>query len=207
MINKYSILSSLVLLLACHSKEKKTENKSNTPPIETTAKTNEVVTNEKTTVVRNFIKWYKNNIDLLYQFNTIDGGGGSENETPKNYSVNFKEVDKYLLELKKSNFFTPNFIAHEKQAFIEGDTYFKENPQNDGPPYGFDYDPFFMTQDAFEEDLKNTDKIDFTTKNSDSNTASVEFSLPICGMKYKYSLKKENSNWQIDKIENISDSN
>ncbi|MFB9078205.1 hypothetical protein ACFFLS_17160 [Flavobacterium procerum] len=159
---------------------------------------------EQIELVKNFMKWYIKNLDALYKFNTIAGGGNvAENEEPQNYYVDFNEVENYIVALKESGFLTDNFLKNEKQTFIEGDKYFKEHPENDGPPYGFDYDRFFFTQDAFEEDLPNIDKSKYYVSQKDEFNSEVKFYLPICGINYKYSLKKINDKWFIDKIEPI----
>ncbi len=156
-------------------------------------------------VVKNFMKWYIENMNILYQFNTIDGGPMSvkENEEAENYFVNFTEVEKYIVELKKSGFLSDNFLQEKRQTFIDGDKYFKENPENDGPPIGFDYDPFFLTQDVFEEDLPNIEKTKYTVRQNDKFNSEVEFYLPIPDIKYRYTLKLIDSKWVIEKIESI----
>ncbi|MTH17754.1 hypothetical protein [Flavobacterium sp. LC2016-01] len=159
---------------------------------------------EEIELVKSFMKWYIKNVNTLYKFNTIGGGANvAENEEPQNYFVNFSEVEKYIVELKKSGFLTENFLKNEKQIFIEGEKYFKENPENDGPPYGFDYDRFFFTQEAFEEDLPNIDKSKYVVNQKGEFNSEVKFYLPICGITYKYSLKKVNEKWFIDKIESV----
>ncbi|MCV2485743.1 hypothetical protein OD917_12455 [Flavobacterium sp. SH_e] len=156
-------------------------------------------------LVKNFMKWYIENLDKLYKFKTIGGGESvAENEEPKNYFVNFSEVEKYIVALKQSGFLTENFLKNEKQTFIDGDKYFKENPENDGPPYGFDYDRFFFTQETFEEDLPNIEKIKYVVNQKDSFNSEVKFYLPICGINYKYSLKNIDRKWFIDKIESVN---
>lgn len=101
---------------------------------------------EQVELVKKFMKWYINNSNLLDKFDTIGGGAMDVqgNEEAKNYYVDFNEVEKYITELKKSDFLTAVFLNDEKQRFVEGDKYFKENPENDAPPIGFDYDRFFL---------------------------------------------------------------
>ena len=202
MIKKiFYILFVTLCLQSCFNKKNDTIIKNEMPDIVVSEKKD----NTEIEVVKKFMKWYLQNMDSIYKFNTIGGGLSSENkvESDKNYYVNFDEVEKYLSELKKSGFLSANFLQKEKQTFIDGEKYFKENPINDGPPYGFDYDHFFLTQDAFEEDLPNIDKAKCVFKKNDDSNCEVEISLPICMMNYKYSLKKINSKWLIEKIESI----
>lgn len=163
-------------------------------------------TKEQIELVKKFMKWYINNSNLLDKFDTIGGGAMDVqgNEEAKNYYVDFNEVEKYITELKKSGFLTAGFLNDEKQRFVEGDKYFKENPENDAPPIGFDYDRFFFTQETFEEDLPNIDKSKYYVNQRDESNSEVKFYLPICGINYKYSLKKINEKWFIDKIESVN---
>lgn len=203
---KTSCLLFLILLLqSCHNKDKSQLDYNPVVKSEFVNKiagTNPVDNKEQVALVKNFMKWYINNLDTLYKFNTIEGGmSGKENEEAENYFVNFSEVEKYIAELKRSCFLTDNFLKNEKQTFVEGDQYFKKNQENDGPPHGFDYDRFFYTQETFEEDLPNIDKAKYDVTQKDELNSEVKFYLPICGINYKYSLKKINTKWFIDKIE------
>ncbi|WP_316636074.1 hypothetical protein [uncultured Flavobacterium sp.] len=199
------ILFSILFLQSCQNKDKsKLENNAivKTESVNKVSDTNSVENKAQIDVVKNFMKWYIKNIDTLYKFNTIEGGmRGEENEEAENYFVNFNEVEKYITELKKSDFLTDNFLKNERQIFVQGDEYFKKNPENDGPPYGFDYDRFFYTQETFEEDLPNIDKAKYNVIQKDEFNSEVRFYLPRCGINYKYSLKKINTKWFIEKIE------
>lgn len=155
--------------------------------------------------VKLFLKWYKDNEDHLYSFNTIKGGAQDENETPANYYVDFNQVEKELSFLKSSNVLSQKFLSACKKNYVEGDKYFKKNPANDGPPHGFDYDYFFKTQDDYQSDLNNIEAIKFTVKEINPQIAHVEFHLKNCDMTYKYTVIKNNdTHWQIDSIENIT---
>lgn len=199
------LLFSILFLQSCQNKDKSQLDHNPVVKSESVNKVldiNSVDNKEQVVLVKNFMKWYIKNQDTLYKFNTIEGGmSGKENEEAENYFVNFSEVEKYIAELKRSGFLTDNFLKNEKQTFVEGDQYFKKNPENDGPPYGFDYDRFFYTQETFEEDLPNIDKAKYEVIQKDEFNSEVKFYLPICGINYKYSLKKVNSKWFIEKIE------
>jgi hypothetical protein len=185
-------ISILLLVILCQSCNKSKDHK--VVPIDD---------NTQVEVVKNFMKWYIKNYERLSAINTIAGGpmDANENETAKNYFVDFKEVENYLFELKRSGFLSDKVIEKERKAFVIGAKEFKEYPENDAPPIGFDYDHFFFTQETFQEDLANIDKAKYLVKVASNNIAEVVFYLPICGNKYKYSLKKINSKWLIDHIE------
>lgn len=199
------LLFSILFLQSCQNKENKPLDNNSTIKVDSInkePKNNAINNKEEVELVKNFMKWYIKNLDTLYKFNTIEGGmNGEENEKAENYFVNFSEVEKYIAELKKSGFLTDDFLKNERQIFVEGDEYFKKNPENDGPPYGFDYDRFFYTQETFEEDLPNIDKTKYVVNQKDEFNSEVKFYLPICGINYKYSLKKINTKWFIEKIE------
>lgn len=199
------ILFSILFLQSCKKKVNLQLDHNSTIKVDTINKeteNNAIGNKEQVELVKNFMKWYIKNLDTLYKFSTIEGGmSGEENKKAENYFVNFSEVEKYITELKKSGFLTDNFLKNEKQIFVEGDEYFKKNPENDGPPYGFDYDRFFYTQETFEEDLPNIDKAKFVVNQKDEFNSEVKFYLPICGINYKYSLKKINTKWFVEKIE------
>jgi hypothetical protein len=197
------ILFLIILLQSCSNKENGNSHRA----ASVSKKTNDVEADSKAQieVVKNFMKWYIQNMNRLYKFRTIDGGSmnAKENEEAENYYVNFKEVEKYITELKKSGFLSDYFLQNKKQNFIDGEKYFKENPENDGPPFGFDYDPFFLTQDTFEEDLPNIERAKYKIRQIDNSNVEVEFYLSIPNINYKYSLKMINSKWLIDKIESV----
>jgi hypothetical protein len=157
-------------------------------------------------VVKDFLSWYGKNFENIYQFQTIKGGPAENPENSVNYYVDFKVVEEEINYFKKAVFFTDNFLNQYKNIFVEGEKRFKKDPQNDGPPDGFDYDYFMMTQDDFEKDLKNVDQLKFDSKKIDDQTSSVIFEFKNSLMKYKYTLKSNSGKWQIDKIENISGS-
>ncbi len=193
----------LFLLFTNQSCEKNPVEKT-THQSENKKETSVVKDDSEIKTVKNFLNWYKNNQDILYQFNTIKGGILSENEEAKNYYVDFIQVDKEVKFLSDSKLFTQNFLNQYRQKYVEGDEHFKQNPENDGPPFGFDYDYFFMTQDDHESDLKNIDKVKFSSVSENDSIKLVKFHLENCGMTYQYTLKKENGHWKIDKIENKS---
>jgi len=199
----FLILFLVIFLQSCQNKE----NGYSLQNENLIKKTKDVENNNRTQieVVKNFMNWYIQNINRLYKFKTIDGGpmNAKENEVAENYFVNFEEVEKYIGELKKSGFLSDYFLQNEKQTFIDGEKYFKENPENDEPPFGFDYDHFFLTQDTFEEDLPNIEKTKYKVRQIDNSNVEVEFYLPISNINYKYSLKMINSKWLINKIESV----
>lgn len=199
------ILFSILFLQSCQNKDKSQPENNSIDKVDLDEKSDLSNDNkEQITLVKDFMKWYINNMDMLGKFDVIGGGpmDAKENEEAENYYVDFKEAEKYILELKRSGFLTDNLLKNEEKSFLEADKYYKENPENDGPPYGFDYDHFFLTQEAFEEDLLNIDKSKYVVNQKDDFNSEVTFVLPISGS-YKYSLKKIGTKWFIEKIESV----
>lgn len=193
----------LSLLFATQSCEKNTVEKTTLQSVNK-RETSVIKNNSDIQTVKNFLNWYKANQNMLYKFQSIKGGILSENEDAENYYVDFKQVDKEVKFLSNSKLFTQNFLNQYRQKYVEGDEHFKQDPENDGPPFGFDYDYFFMTQDDYESDLKNIDKVEFSSISENDFSRFVKFHLGICGMTYQYTLKKEDGHWKIDKIQSIS---
>ncbi|AZA76365.1 hypothetical protein EG347_01895 [Chryseobacterium sp. G0186] len=201
------LLSSVVLILFTHCKK---ENPNNQPTTQTTIKQNNTTPSiqkhqdhSQVETVKTFLKWYKENEDKIYSFNGIQGGALKETDPVINYYVDFDEVKKEMKFLESSALFSQEFLSDYQKRYVEGNEYFKKNPANDGPPFGFDYDYFFMTQDDYQSDLKNIDAIEFTVKPINEQSCYVEFHLKNCGMTYRYTLTK-NGKWKIDSIKNIS---
>jgi hypothetical protein len=199
------ILFSVLFLQSCQNKNKSQQENNSVDKVDS-GKKSDLSNDSKQQIklVKDFMKWYIENMDMLNKFDVIGGGPAyiKENEEAENYYVDFKEAEKYISELKRSGFFTDNLLKNEEKSFLEADKYYKENPENDGPPYGFDYDHFFLTQEAFEEDLPNIDKSKYVVNQKDDFNSEVAFVLPIAGG-YKYSLKKIGAKWFIDKIESV----
>lgn len=202
-----TLLLSTACLLFLHCKKEET-----TPQniIQDTIKQQKtVISHQKTQdhtqveTVKSFLKWYRDNEEKLYSFNTIKGGISEQNENPANYYVDFDAVEQEIQLIKSSNLFSQKFLSEYKQNYVQGDEHFKKDPVNDGPPFGFDYDYFFKTQEDYQSDLKNIDSIKFTVKSISDQECTVEFHLKNCGMTYKYTLSKKD-HWQIDSIKNIS---
>lgn len=193
----------LIVLFVTQSCKKNTVEKITYQP-EHKKETSVVKNYSEIQTVKNFLNWYKTNQDKLYQFQSIKGGILSENEDAENYYVDFKQVDKEVKFLSNSKLFTQNFLNQYRQKYVESDEHFKQDPENDGPPFGFDYDYFFMTQDDYESDLNNIDKVEFSSISENDFSKYVKFHLENCGMTYRYTLKNKDGHWKIDKIENKS---
>ncbi len=159
----------------------------------------EQLTNKESfNTVKDFLNWYKNNYKTVNQLNLVKNKDVNYDST-KIYSVNFEESEKYLKKLKSSGFISDNYINKWRKYFKEHDEYFKKNPQNDGPPYGFEYDFVLLTQEI-EKTLESIDKIKLVNvKESDKNSVvKIDITIRLC-----FSLSKSDGKWLIDNIENL----
>ncbi|WP_162926131.1 hypothetical protein [Chryseobacterium aurantiacum] len=202
-----TLLLSTVLMVFTHCKKedaiKKSVVQDSIKPQNTAVSIQKVQDNSPAETVKTFLKWYKENENKIYSFNSIKGGPQNENDAPSNYSIDFDEVDKEIKFLESSDLFSQQFLSVYKKRYVDGNEYFKQNPANDGPPFGFDYDYFFMTQDDYQSDLENIDSIPFTVKPINEQSCNIEFHLKNCGMTYRYTLVKKDK-WKIESIKNIS---
>jgi len=190
------LLISLILLIACQSKSK-SENAESKARKETSIETLE--TKESLQTVISFLKWYKANYKEVNSFELVNYEG-SLNDSTKYYSVNFDETDKYLEKLESSKLLSIEYIKTWQSYFMQCGQNFQENPQNDGPPVGFDYDLVLLTQEI-EETLYSieTPKVINVSETSKKSIVNVNITMEL-----SFSLSKINGIWLIDKIEYYS---
>lgn len=171
-----------------------------TTAVEAKAGTNPV------SVTQSFLIWYRDHYAKLNEFKTIRGGVDPDSGADEgNYHVDFKEVDRYIAFLRGSGCLSERLLQGERQTFVEGEKHFLAEPENDGPPYGFDYDHFFLTQEAFEDDLADVGKIDFAVMPLGDGHTQVTFYLPLTNIRYAYYLRRIDGVWKIDRIAQVGE--
>ena len=150
----------------------------------------------KSTII-NFLRWYKSNEKRLNKIKIIKGGLA---DTATFYSVDFKETEKYLNELKKCNFLSNTFLYDLRKRFSELDSLLKQHPQNDGPVMGYDFDLIMKAQDYMDvwENL-NSSKI--VSSNITQNKAIIKLRF-IGNYKTIYILTKHGGKWLLDRLDN-----
>lgn len=153
---------------------------------------------ESLNTVIDFLNWYKNNYETVNQLNLVKNKGVNYDST-KFYSVNFEESEKYLKKLKSSGFISDNYINKWRKYFKEHDEYLKKNPQNDGPPYGFDYDFVLLTQEI-DKTIESNVKLKLLDIKESNESSIVKIDIM---MRLSFSLSKCNGKWLIDNIENM----
>lgn len=187
-MKKIILILALSLLCACTSKEAKSEQN---------ITNKEVDKSDKKTAI-DFYKWYatdKKIKDIEFLKDLKDSNNF--------YAIDFKGTEEYLTTLKQTGFVSEKYLQTQRDYFKDCEKYFQENPENDGPPYGLDYDLIMLSQD-YEEDLANTDKIKVEEIYRKDNQSMLKL-LFFGGGKIDVTLSKTNGKWLIDKIENGSE--
>ncbi|MDB5231034.1 MAG: amino terminal protease family protein [Chitinophagaceae bacterium] len=144
-----------------------------------------------------FLNWYKQNEDSLNKIKIITGG---LQDTTTFYSIDFKESEKYLSELKKSGYLSNQFLNNLRTFFKISNERFKEHPQNDGPAEGFEADLIMKAQD-YSEVWESLDHVKVIAKKIDGNKAFIKL-LFTGNYKTNYYLTQNGNKWLIDRIDN-----
>ena len=144
--------------------------------------------------VLDFLTWYKKNISAINRFPLVNQKG----EEP--YSVNLKNGERYLGYLKKSNLLTDKYLDNWRQYFKERNEGFRQNPENEGPPTGFEYDLVLLSQDV-DMQLNSLSSLKINKITVLNNSAKVKFKLIE---EYQFELLRRNNRWMINNILNLS---
>lgn len=148
-------------------------------------------------VVRNFLKWYKENRAGLEKFDLVTAKPGDKT---KAYRVNFSETEKYLNELKKSGFLSDQYINTFRRYFETADANLEKYPQYDGPAQGFGIDLVLQAHD-YGEILDHLKKAKYLVKPVNQNSTKVYVRFPTVVMLLK--LTKTGNTWLIDSLDYV----
>ncbi len=152
---------------------------------------------ESAVAVVNFLTWYKLNYDEISKIETINNFTG-EYDSTKFYSVNFTGTENYLKKLKSSGYISEKYISTWRKYFLKCEQNFKQNPQNDGPPNGFEFDFVLWTQEI-DETLESINNYKILNVNESEKNSVVDIEIT---MNLEFTLSKINGKWLIDNIEN-----
>lgn len=143
--------------------------------------------------IQSFLYWYKDSYIKLYEYRLtkVDASG--------NYQVDIKACDQYLATLKSTGYISSEYVRLWKQYFDSQVEKFKMNPQNEGPPEGFDLDLVLHTQEP-EEVLNYINKLKYRVKELNKTMALVEVDTIWPNWTYNFELTKKNNKWYIDYI-------
>ncbi len=155
---------------------------------------------EPAKTVIEFVKWYRDNMSSLNNIELINNAYSDAPDSTKLYSVNFKNVDRYLKEIKKCGYVSDKYINQLLTYFKTGDKYLLENPEYEGPPEGFNFDLVLWSQD-YQEDLDNIDNTKFSLLANGENRKEIEAKF-FGGSTLQFKLSKHNNKWLIDEITN-----
>lgn len=152
-----------------------------------------------TNKILEFLTWYGKNLTKLSEMELVNNSYGEMVDTPKFYSINFENTEKYLAEFKKSGLFSEKYIESQRNYFKKCESDFIAEPENEGPPSGFGHDIVMKSQDFEIEELKRDLKI----KNLNATEKTAKLTADF-GVYYKlnFILSKENDVWKIDDIIN-----
>lgn len=187
-----------ILILSC-VKTKNTESET-TELSEKKIDSLKVESNESLTIkIKEFINWYGKNQTKLSQIELVNNSHNEIIDSTKFYSVNFENAEKYLTEFKKSGLFSEKYIESQRKYFKDCESDFIAEPENDGPPSGFDYDIVLKSQDFEIEELIRDLKVKNLTVTEKTAKLTADFGIYY---KLNFTLSKENEVWKIDDIIN-----
>lgn len=141
--------------------------------------------------IRQFLKWYKANYKKSSAFRLVG--------TDKSgyYFVDLKVCAKYLKHLKSCGYTTDIYIQRWQKYFSEMAQNFLDNPQNEGPPEGFDYDLISGTQEP-ELFYNPSVNLNFTIVKADKLKVVIK-SSDI--WEHQFTMSKSSGKWKIDDIQ------
>ena len=145
--------------------------------------------------VLTFLNWYKTHIQAVNRFPLVNQQAG------KPYSVNLKNGERYLAYLKSSHLLTDTYLNQWRTYFNERDAGFRLNPQDEGPPDGFEYDLVMLTQDV-DNQLASLKSLKINKVTIVKNKATVV--LTLLGV-YEFRLVWQNDHWLINEILNTGE--
>ena len=141
--------------------------------------------------IRGFLHWYKNNYNKSVGYRLVG--------TDKNgyYFVDKKVCKKYLEHIKSSGFISDIYTERWHKYFSKMAQNFKANPQNEGPPEGFDYDLISGTQEP-ELFYNPSVNLKLSITKVEKNKVVIK---TIDIWVHQFTLSKSNGEWKIDDIE------
>lgn len=183
-------------MFSCKNQDNKTKNKVEKDTISDSTTIKDALIKEPYDRVISFLKWYKMNYKEVNKFELVNNATLEDYDSTKYYSVNRDQTEAYLEKIKSSGFVSENYIIEWRKYFEICDSDFKKNPQNDGPPEGFDCDFILRTHDI-EEAFIAIDKPRIIYSKISENKAVLK--IDIIQSTLNFHLSKTNGIWLIDK--------
>ncbi|MFD2934868.1 hypothetical protein [Spirosoma flavum] len=144
-------------------------------------------------VVLAFLSWYKTHMQAINRRPLINQPVG------KPYSVNLKNGEYYLAYLKSSHLLSDTYLNQWRIYFKEHNKSFRLNPQDEGPPDGFEFDLVLQSQDV-EKQLASLKSMKINKVTIVRNQATV--ALTLLGA-YEFRLVRQSNHLVINEILNI----
>jgi len=139
--------------------------------------------------VKGFLHWYKKNYTKSNSF------GFTYQDRNGYFQVSTTQGLEYLKFLKSSGFISQKYVDVWLKYFMDKAQYLKENPQNEGPPEGFEFDLVLITQEP-ELVFKEIEKMTFTVTEKKGDKAILQINV----LGYNIDLVKESGKWMIEYI-------
>jgi hypothetical protein len=113
------------------------------------------------------------------------------------YRASKPNLERYLAFVKKSGFFTNNFIEKLREHALHYDSLLVEHPQNDGPPAGFSYEWLTHSQE-WDMFTSKPDSIPWIEKQLSDTTMLLIWRISDYEEK-SFQLTRQGSTWAISK--------
>ena len=152
-------------------------------------------------VVQQFLCWYAPRADDLNQLPFVPAAYSEDSADA--YIVDFKVVDAYLATLHSSGYVSAAYTAARRAEYQQWSDTLRLNPQYDGPPAGFDYDPIIFSQDSDDlaEFLPITPRLHRRTADSAWVEVPQANYAQTARTGLSFSLSRHDTKWLIDKIQ------
>jgi hypothetical protein len=181
------LFASLVIVSSCTSGN--ADHEENTPPI-TVSDSVALIDTAKA-----FFRWYDANMNRLAQIHMVNQVEG----TP--YSVDSAGCEQFLDELRKSGLVTEGYLNRHRADFQRYQRQFEAEPQTEGPPMGFDWDPVMKSQEP-DVDLDSIPNAHIVFAHVANDTGLVDMALYY---EFEVALLKDNGGWKVERILFVGD--
>ena len=155
------------------------------------------LTKEPVKTVVDFLKWYRENYKKISKIQMVNIP--PTEDTNSFYTINVDETERYLTVLKKSGFVSDRYLEQWRDYFKKAGIKLEQNPMNDGPPEGFEFDFVLWTQEI-DETLEAINYPKLISCKITKNKAVVKIDIL---MRLEFKLAKQNGKWLIDDIQNL----
>jgi hypothetical protein len=179
------LLASVAIIASCAEKSK---DASQDPP----------VANDSVALIdtaKAYFRWYDANMNRLAQINMVRQQEG----TP--YSVDSAGCERFLDELRKSGLVTEGYLNRFRADFQRYQKQFEMEPQTEGPPMGFDFDPVMKSQEP-DVDLDSIPNARILSSHVTNDTGFVDMALYY---EFEVALLKEKDGWKVERILLVGD--